>query len=111
MEQAFGRTLHRADIHASKSVRSARPYSEHPPRVAQLAPDSSRSAGASSPTEGARLRNWAPHSELDRAIGLAAPGWEAVEEALAAIEGPGASAVTFASGQAASMALMLYASG
>jgi cystathionine gamma-synthase len=35
------------------------------------------------------------------------PGWEAVEEALAAIEGPGASAVTFASGQAASMALML----
>jgi cystathionine beta-lyase/cystathionine gamma-synthase len=35
------------------------------------------------------------------------PGWEAVEEALAAIEGPGASAVTFASGQAASMAVML----
>jgi cystathionine gamma-synthase len=35
------------------------------------------------------------------------PGWAAVEEALAAIEGPGAEAVTFASGQAASMALML----
>src|SRR5215469_15447862 len=35
------------------------------------------------------------------------PGWEAVEEALAVIEGPGAVAVTFASGQAASMALML----
>ena len=35
------------------------------------------------------------------------PGWEAVEEALAAIEGPGAVAVSFASGQAASMALML----
>jgi cystathionine gamma-synthase len=35
------------------------------------------------------------------------PGWTAVESALAAIEGPGALAVTFASGQAASMALML----
>jgi cystathionine gamma-synthase len=35
------------------------------------------------------------------------PGWAAVESALAAIEGPGAFAVTFASGQAASMALML----
>jgi cystathionine beta-lyase/cystathionine gamma-synthase len=35
------------------------------------------------------------------------PGWTAVEEALAGIEGPGAAAVTFASGQAASMALML----
>jgi cystathionine beta-lyase/cystathionine gamma-synthase len=35
------------------------------------------------------------------------PGWAAVEAALAAIEGPGARAVTFASGQAASMALML----
>ncbi len=35
------------------------------------------------------------------------PGWAAVEEALAAIEGPGAAAVTFASGQAASMALLL----
>ncbi len=35
------------------------------------------------------------------------PGWADVEQALAAIEGPGASAVTFASGQAASMALML----
>lgn len=35
------------------------------------------------------------------------PGWGAVEEALAVIEGPGAVAVTFASGQAASMALML----
>jgi cystathionine gamma-synthase len=35
------------------------------------------------------------------------PGWAAVESALAAIEGPGARAVTFASGQAASMALML----
>jgi cystathionine gamma-synthase len=43
-----------------------------------------------------------------RGYGRAAnPGWEAVEEALAAIEGPGAVAVTFASGQAASMALML----
>jgi cystathionine beta-lyase/cystathionine gamma-synthase len=38
---------------------------------------------------------------------MANPGWAAVEEALAAIEGPGAQAVTFASGQAASMALML----
>jgi cystathionine beta-lyase/cystathionine gamma-synthase len=38
---------------------------------------------------------------------MANPGWVAVEEALAAIEGPGAQAVTFASGQAASMALML----
>ena len=35
------------------------------------------------------------------------PGWAAVEDALAAIEGPGTAAVTFASGQAASMALML----
>jgi cystathionine gamma-synthase len=35
------------------------------------------------------------------------PGWEAVEEALAAIEGPGTAAVSFPSGQAASMALML----
>jgi cystathionine gamma-synthase len=35
------------------------------------------------------------------------PGWTAVEAALAAIEGPGAEAVIFASGQAASMALML----
>src|SRR5690349_20641104 len=35
------------------------------------------------------------------------PGWAAVESALAAMEGPGARAVTFASGQAASMALML----
>ena len=35
------------------------------------------------------------------------PGWAAVEGALAALEGPGAQAVTFASGQAASMALML----
>ena len=33
------------------------------------------------------------------------PGWEALEQALGAIEG--AEAVTFASGQAASMALML----
>ena len=35
------------------------------------------------------------------------PGWAAVEAGLAALEGPGASAVTFASGQAASAALML----
>ncbi len=35
------------------------------------------------------------------------PGWSAVESALAVLEGPGAQAVTFASGQAASMALML----
>ncbi len=35
------------------------------------------------------------------------PGWAGVEAALAAIEGPGAHAVIFASGQAASMALML----
>jgi len=42
---------------------------------------------------------------------MANPGWEAVEEALAAIEGPGAQAVTFASGQAASMALMLALAG
>jgi cystathionine gamma-synthase len=35
------------------------------------------------------------------------PGWAVIEEALAAIEGPGTAAVTFASGQAASMALML----
>jgi cystathionine gamma-synthase len=35
------------------------------------------------------------------------PGWAAVEEALAGMEGPGTAAVTFASGQAASMALML----
>jgi cystathionine gamma-synthase len=34
-------------------------------------------------------------------------GWDGVEAALAAMEGPGASAVTFASGQAASTALML----
>jgi cystathionine gamma-synthase len=38
---------------------------------------------------------------------IANPGWAAVEEALAAIEGPGTAAVSFASGQAASMALML----
>jgi cystathionine gamma-synthase len=35
------------------------------------------------------------------------PGWADVEDGLAAIEGPGAFAVTFPSGQAASMALML----
>ncbi len=35
------------------------------------------------------------------------PGWADVEAGLAALEGPGARAVTFASGQAASMALML----
>ena len=35
------------------------------------------------------------------------PGWAAVEDVLAALEGPGAHAVTFASGQAASMGLML----
>jgi len=35
------------------------------------------------------------------------PGWAAVEAVLAGLEGPGAAAVTFASGQAASMALML----
>jgi cystathionine gamma-synthase len=35
------------------------------------------------------------------------PGWAAVESALAAMEGAGSTAVTFASGQAASMALML----
>jgi cystathionine gamma-synthase len=35
------------------------------------------------------------------------PGWAAVEEAIAAIEGPDVAAVSFASGQAASMALML----
>jgi len=35
------------------------------------------------------------------------PGWAAVEAALADVEGPGATAVSFASGQAASMALML----
>src|ERR1700756_4325317 len=35
------------------------------------------------------------------------PGWAAVESGLAAMEGAGAVAVTFASGQAASMALML----
>lgn len=44
----------------------------------------------------------------DRGYGRAAnPGWADVEDALATIEGPGAAAVTFASGQAASMALML----
>ena len=43
-----------------------------------------------------------------RGYGRAAnPGWDAVEDALAAIEGPGTAAVTFPSGQAASMALML----
>jgi cystathionine gamma-synthase len=43
-----------------------------------------------------------------RGYGRAAnPGWAAVEEALAAMEGPGTAAVSFASGQAASMALML----
>jgi len=35
------------------------------------------------------------------------PGWADVEDVLAALEGPGAFAVTFPSGQAASMALML----
>ncbi len=39
------------------------------------------------------------------------PGWAAVESALAAMEGPGARAVTFASGQAASMALMRARAG
>jgi cystathionine gamma-synthase len=38
---------------------------------------------------------------------MANPGWEAVEDALATIEGPGCHAVSFPSGQAASMALML----
>jgi cystathionine beta-lyase/cystathionine gamma-synthase len=43
-----------------------------------------------------------------RGYGRAAnPGWDAVEDALAAIEGPGTTAVSFPSGQAASMALML----
>jgi len=42
---------------------------------------------------------------------MANPGWQAVEEALAAIEGPGTAAVSFASGQAASMALMLSLAG
>jgi cystathionine beta-lyase/cystathionine gamma-synthase len=43
-----------------------------------------------------------------RGYGRAAnPGWDAVEYALAAIEGPDTTAVTFPSGQAASMALML----
>lgn len=47
-----------------------------------------------------------------RGYGRAAnPGWDAVEEALAAIEGPGTTAVTFPSGQAASMALMLALAG
>jgi cystathionine gamma-synthase len=45
-----------------------------------------------------------PHHAYGRE---ANPGWAAVEEALASIEGPGAFAVSFASGQAASMALML----
>ena len=46
--------------------------------------------------------------DLARGYGRDAnPGWTAVEEALAAIEGPATSAVSFASGQAASMALML----
>jgi cystathionine beta-lyase/cystathionine gamma-synthase len=39
------------------------------------------------------------------------PGWATVEEVLAGLEGPVASAVTFASGQAASMALMLALAG
>jgi cystathionine gamma-synthase len=44
----------------------------------------------------------------DRGYGrMSNPGWAAVEAGLAALEGPGAHAVTFASGQAASMALML----
>jgi len=42
---------------------------------------------------------------------IANPGWEAVEEALAAIEGPGCHAVSFPSGQAASMSLMLALAG
>jgi cystathionine gamma-synthase len=47
-----------------------------------------------------------------RGYGRAAnPGWAAVEEALAAMEGPGTAAVSFASGQAASMALMLALAG
>jgi cystathionine gamma-synthase len=44
----------------------------------------------------------------DRGYGrMANPGWADVEATLAAIEGPGAYAVSFASGQAAAMALML----
>jgi cystathionine beta-lyase/cystathionine gamma-synthase len=39
------------------------------------------------------------------------PGWAGLEAALAAMEGPGAVAVTFASGQAASTALMLALAG
>jgi cystathionine gamma-synthase len=39
------------------------------------------------------------------------PGWDSLEAALAAMEGPGAAAVTFASGQAASAALMLALAG
>jgi cystathionine beta-lyase/cystathionine gamma-synthase len=39
------------------------------------------------------------------------PGWAHLEAALAALEGPGATAVTFASGQAASTALMLALAG
>jgi cystathionine gamma-synthase len=47
-----------------------------------------------------------------RGYGRAAnPGWDAVEEALATIEGPGTTAVTFPSGQAASMALLLALAG
>lgn len=48
-----------------------------------------------------------PDPELPRYGRNSNPGWQAVEEALAAIEGPGCHAVTFASGQAASMSLML----
>jgi cystathionine gamma-synthase len=44
----------------------------------------------------------------DRGYGrMSNPGWDDVEAGLAALEGPGAVAVSFASGQAASMALML----
>ena len=44
----------------------------------------------------------------DRGYGrMSNPGWDDVEAGLAALEGPGAIAVSFASGQAASMALML----
>jgi cystathionine gamma-synthase len=44
----------------------------------------------------------------DRGYGrMSNPGWDDVEAGLAALEGPGSVAVSFASGQAASMALML----
>jgi cystathionine gamma-synthase len=69
-----------------------------------------RTAGAPLAPPLAPASTYVSQGEPDPARGYGRagnPGWDAVEEALAAIEGPGTTALTFPSGQAASMALLL----